>query len=89
MCIGPLAAKTPSAPPPPPPLAPTPPPPAPPVAPTPDPTPLVTDVNPQVRRAKSKKAKNTQAQGTGSLRIKLGSNINTGGNNTPAGGINT
>jgi len=71
----------------PPPLAPPPPPPAPPAPPTPDPEPLVTEVNPQVRRAKSKKAKNTQAKGTGALRIKLGSNVNTGGD-APAGGTN-
>ena len=73
--------------PPPPPLPPPPPPPAPPRPPTPDPEPLVTDVNPQVRRAKSKKAKNTQAKGTGALRIKLGSNVNTG-SDTTAGGPN-
>ena len=71
----------------PPPLAPPPPPPEPPRQPLPAPDPLETEVNPQVRRAKSKKAKNTQAKGTGSLRIKLGSNVNTGGD-TPAGGTN-
>jgi hypothetical protein len=48
---------------------------------------LSPDVNPQVRRAKSKKAKSGQTKGTGSLRIKLGSNVNTGGD-TPAGGTN-
>tara|TARA_R100000664_G_scaffold15393_1_gene23939 strand:- start:219 stop:467 length:249 start_codon:yes stop_codon:yes gene_type:complete len=74
MCFG-----RPPTPPPPPALAPPPPPPAPPAAPLPAPDPLVTDVNPMVRRAKSKKAKNTQAKGTGALRIKLGSNVNTGG----------
>jgi len=71
----------------PPPLPPPPPQPPPPAPPTPSPEPLVTDVNPQVRRAKSKKAKNTQAKGTGALRIKLGRNVNTGGD-TPAGGTN-
>ena len=84
MCIGRGRSYTP---PPPPPLAPPPPPPAPPEAPLPPPDPLVTEVNPQVRRAKSKKAKNTQAKGTGALRIKLGSNVNTGGD-APAGGTN-
>ena len=68
MCFG-----RPPSPPPPPPLAPPPPPPAP----TPDP--LVTDVNPQVKRARSKKDKNPMTKGTGALRIKLGSNVNTGG----------
>jgi hypothetical protein len=63
---------------PPPPLAPPPPPPAPPRAPLPAPDPLVTDVNPQVKRARSKKDKNPLTKGTGSLRIKLGSNVNTG-----------
>ena len=67
----------PSSPPPPPPLAPPPPPPEPPRAPLPAPDPLVTDVNPQVKRAKSKKDKNPLTKGTGALRIKLGSNVNT------------
>ena len=63
----------------PPPLAPPPPPPAPPAPPLPTPEPLVTDVNPQVKRARSKKDKNPMTKGTGALRIKLGSNVNTGG----------
>ncbi len=67
----------PPSPPPPPPLAPPPPPPEPPRAPLPSPDPLVTDVNPQVKRAKSKKDKNPLTKGTGALRIKLGSNVNT------------
>ena len=71
--------KGPSAPPPPPPLPPAPPAPAPPAPPLPSPDPLVTDVNPQVKRAKSKKDKNPMTKGTGALRIKLGSNVNTGG----------
>ncbi len=74
MCFG----RRPSSPPPPPPLAPPPPPPAPPRAPLPEPDPLVTDVNPQVKRARSKKDKNPLTKGTGALRIKLGSNVNTG-----------
>ena len=78
MCVGPFAPRTPRAPTPPP-LAPPPPPPAPPVAPTPAPEPLVTDVNPQVQRARSKKDKNPQAKGTGALRIPLGDNVNTTG----------
>ena len=61
------------------PSSPPPPPPEPPTAPLPSPDPLVTDVNPQVRRAKSKKDKNPMSKGTGALRIKLGSNVNTGG----------
>jgi len=76
MCVGPFRGSTPSIPPPPP-LAPPPPPPAPPRAPLPEPDPLVTDVNPQVRRAKSKKDKNPMTKGTGALRIKLGSTVNT------------
>ena len=75
MCI---SLKTPKTPPPPP-LAPPPPPPTPPAPPTPAPEPLVTDVNPQVQRARSKKDKNPQAKGTGALRIPLGDNVNTAG----------
>ena len=63
----------------PPPLAPPPPAPAPPRPPTPQPEPLTTDVNPQVQRTRSKRDKNPQTKGTGSLRIALGKNINTGG----------
>jgi len=74
MCFG-----RPPSPPTPPPLAPPPPPPAPPAPPLPTPEPLVTDVNPQVKRARSKKDKNPMSKGTGALRIKLGSNVNTGG----------
>tara|TARA_R100000234_G_C4838858_1_gene110192 strand:- start:104 stop:352 length:249 start_codon:yes stop_codon:yes gene_type:complete len=66
----------------PPPLQPAPPPPAPPAPPTPSPKPLVTDVNPQVQRARSKKDKNPQTKGTGALRIPLGENVNTGGQTT-------
>ena len=84
MCLGGGRSYTPA---PPPPLAPPPPPPTPPAAPLPSPDPLVTDVNPQVRRAKSKKAKSGQTKGTGSLRIKLGSNVNTG-SDVASGGPN-
>ena len=73
MCFG-----RPPSPPPPPPLAPPPPPPAPPAPPLPEPDPLVTDVNPQVRRADSKKKKNPLTRGTRGLRINLDPNINTG-----------
>ena len=84
MCFG---GRSPS-PPPPPPLAPPPPPPAPPAPPLPQDEPLVTDVNPQVRRAKSKKAKGSDARGgTGALRISLKPDINTG-TEGPAGGLN-
>ena len=73
MCFG-GTPKLPS----PPPLAPPPPAPAPPPPPIPEPAPLVTDVNPQGKRARSKKDKNPLTKGTGALRIKLGSNVNTG-----------
>jgi hypothetical protein len=81
-----MCSYTPPPPPPPPPLAPPPPPPPP--APTPPkaPDPLQSDVNPAVRQARSKKIKNAQAQGTGALRIDLGSNVNTGGGSTGSGG---
>ena len=71
---------------PPPPLAPPPPPPAPPAPPLPSPDPLVSEVNPAVRRAKSKKDKNPLSKGTGALRIKLNQGVNQP--NTPAGGLN-
>ena len=74
------------APPPPAPLPP--PPPVPPAPPAPLPTPEPTKaVNPQVRRAKSKKAKGEFASGTSQLRVPLGSKVNTG-QSGPAGGIN-
>ena len=84
MCFGRGRPSTP----PPPPLAPPPPPPVPPAPPLPQDEPLVTDVNPQVRRAKSKKAKGADARGgTGALRIDLKPDINTG-TTGPAGGLN-
>ena len=86
MCIK-FGGSTPT-PPPPPPLAPTPPPPEPPRTPLPEPEPLETDVNPKVRRAESKKTQNQFGQGTGSLRIKLDPQVSTGGQATPAGGLN-
>jgi len=88
MCVGPFRQSTPT-PPPPPPLAPPPPPPAAPIAPLPEPDPLVTDVNPQVRRARSKKVKNQSSKGTRGLRIKLNKDpaVNTG-TDIPAGGTN-
>ena len=82
MCFG----KTPRIPDPPP-LAPAPPPPAPPAPPIPEAEPLVTDVNPQVRRAKSKKAKSQISQGTGQLRIKLDPQVSTP-TAGPTGGLN-
>ncbi len=75
-------------PPPPPPLPPAPPPPAPPIAPLPPPDPLETEVNPQVKRAKSKKDKNPYTKGTSSLRIKLDPAVNTGQAAAPGGGLN-
>ena len=78
------------APPTPPPLPAPPPPPLPPRRPAPVPKPLDkdSDVNPRVKRAKSKKDTNPFLQGgTGSLRIPLNPGVNTGGG-TPTGGIN-
>ena len=74
--------------------APAPPPPTPPTPPlappTPDlpppPKPVQDVINPKVRATQSKKAKNPQAQGTGALRIPLGTNINTGGASVGQGG---
>ena len=80
MCLG----SRPSAPPPPP-LAPPPPAPPAPVTPPKPPEPIQPDVNPKVRQAQSKKAKNQQGTGTGSLRIDL-NNVNPGGNTTGKGG---
>ena len=86
MCIGNLF-KTPSPPPPPPPLPPAPPPPAPPAPPQPLAEALVTDVNPQVQRAKSKKTKSQMAKGTGQLRIPLDPQVSAP-TQAPSGGIN-
>jgi hypothetical protein len=79
---------------PPKPPAPTPPPPLPPVIPQAPPTPVappnevsVSEVNPQVRRAKTKKAKGQYAQGTSQLRVPLAPKVNTG-QSGPAGGVN-
>ena len=75
-------------PPPPAPLPPPPPvPPAPP-APLPTPEPVDKTVNPQVRRAKSKKAKGEFAQGSSQLRVPLGSKVNTGTSGSQSGGLN-
>ena len=67
------------------------PPPLPPRRPVPAPQPLdkETDVNPQVKRAKSKKSRNPYLQGgTGALRIPLNPGVNTGGTTSPTGGLN-
>jgi hypothetical protein len=91
MCVGPFGGGRPSAPPPPPPLPPAPPPPLPPsqITPLPDPAPVETDINPQVREAKSKKTKNAMTKGTRELRIPLEGQVttqaNTGAN---VGGLN-
>jgi hypothetical protein len=46
-------------------------------------------VNPQVKRAKSKKSRNPYLQGgTGALRIPLNPGVNTGGATSPTGGLN-
>ena len=83
MCI----FSRPSPPPPPPPLPAPPTAPPPPPAPTKPPEALGTDVDPQVKRAKSKKDKNPYAKGTRSLRISLDQPVGTG-TDTPSGGIN-
>lgn len=85
MCIGGgggSPAPTPQPLPPPPPVPPAPP------APLPTPEPVETKaVNPQIRRAKSKKAKGEFASGTSQLRVPLGSKVNTG-QSGPSGGLN-
>tara|TARA_R100001594_G_scaffold51370_1_gene84754 strand:- start:2792 stop:3046 length:255 start_codon:yes stop_codon:yes gene_type:complete len=83
MCI----FRRPAPPPPAPPLPPPPAPPVPPAPPAPQPTPLESDVNPQIRRARTKKAAGEQAKGTSALRIPLNQTLNTG-QNVPAGGLN-
>ena len=71
----------------PPPLAPAPPPPAPPAPPLPTPAPLTTDVNPKIRRTRSKRDKNPMSQGTNALRIPLKNTLNIGSSIAP-GGLN-
>ena len=83
MCIG-------GRPSPPPPLPPAPPAPLPPTPPVDPPTPIVKEINPQVKRAKDdrgNKYKNQYSEGTGSLRIKLNPKLNTGTDAT-GGGLN-
>ena len=82
MCLG-----RPPSPPPPAPLPPPPPAPVTPPAPAPAPEAAVSQVNPQVRRAKSKKAKGEYAQGSSQLRVPLKPKVNTGASG-PAGGLN-
>ena len=87
MCFG----GRPKSPPPPPPLAPPPPPPLPPsqVNPLPDAAPVETDINPQVREAKSKKTRNEMSKGTAELRIPLEGQVNTQANTgANTGGLN-
>jgi hypothetical protein len=54
----------------------------------PEQAPVETDVNPQVREAKSKKARNEMSQGTSELRIPLDTNVNASGTGGQAGGLN-
>ena len=82
MCLG-----RPPSPPPPAPLPPPPPAPVTPPAPAPAPEAAVSQVNPQVRRAKSQKAKGEYAQGSSQLRVPLKPSVNTGASG-PAGGLN-
>ena len=65
-------------------LAPPPAPIEPPTDPLPVPEPLDTDVNPNVRRSKSKKDKNPATKGTGALRIKVDPPVQ-GGGGSPSG----
>ena len=73
--------------PPPPPLPPPPAPHTPPPPPLPEPAQVETDINPKVRAAKSKQARNPQTKGTGALRIPLNPGVNVG-TGTAAGGLN-
>ena len=75
------------APPPPTPLPPAPTPPPAPPAPLPTPEPVAQEVNPQVKRAKSKKAVGEYAKGSSQLRVPLKPSVNTG-QSGPAGGLN-
>jgi hypothetical protein len=59
--------------------------PLPPTPPLPTPRPLFTDVNPNIRRARSEKEKNPFRKGTKGLRIKLSDTVNTG-SDAPVGG---
>ncbi len=72
----------------PPPLPPPPPPPPVPKAPVPEPEPVEQEVNPAIRQAKSKKAKNPYAKGTGDLRIPLKPDIQTGAQGGSSSGVN-
>ena len=69
------------------PLPPPPPVPEAPPAPLPTPEPVAQEVNPQVRRAKSKKAKGEYARGSSQLRVPLKPSVNTG-QSGPSGGLN-
>ena len=80
-----------STPTPPPPLPPAPPPPLPPAPTAPPPDPIIKDVNPNVRRAKKDRGNKTKSEfsrGTGSMRIKKNTGVNTGGGASD-GGLNT
>ena len=63
--------------------------PLPPTAPTPPPEPVQKDIDPRVRRArtKSKKKGSNYSEGTGALRIKLNPKVNTG-TDAQSGGLN-
>ena len=75
-------------PPAPPPLPPPPPPPPVPKAPVPEPEPVEQEVNPSIRRAKSKKAQNPYSKGTGSLKIPLKPTVQTGAVGGSTTGVN-
>ena len=87
MCIFRAPTPPPPAAPLPPPPAPAPPPPVPAPAPLEEPKEVESKVNPQVRRAKSQKAKGAYARGSAQLRVPLKPSVNTG-TSGPAGGLN-
>ena len=69
-----------------------PPPPLPPAPTAPPPDPIIKDVNPNVRRAKKDRGNKTKSEfsrGTGSMRIKKNTGVNTGSGSGPSGGINS
>jgi len=86
MCRNPF--RRPSPPPPPPPLPPAPPPPqVPKVSRIPVSRQLIEEVNPQVRKAKSKKTKSQLAKGSSQLKIELDPRVGSA-IPAPSGGIN-
>ena len=54
----------------------------------PEPEPVEQEVNPSIRRAKSKKAQNPYSKGTGSLKIPLKPTVQTGAAGGSTTGVN-